>query len=371
MKVLHIGKYFPPYFGGIEKVNYDIVEGLFNRKVHVDVLCFNHEKFDFVDKSKYTIFRSSLLFNIFSTPFSISFFFKFREIKNKYDIIHVHLPNPIPVLAILLIGFKGKIVVHWHSDIVKQKFLKKFYGPIEKLFLKKADLILLTSNNYLMGSSVVTQFAHKSQVIPIGINSYDFVENLEFRKQLCNDISGKKFIFSLGRLIYYKGFDVLIESAKYLDEDCIIYIGGTGELRDELQNRIRYFNVEDKVKLVGNIPFDQLGEYYRRADVFCLPSNEKSEAFGVVLIEAMSFGCPLVCCDIAGSGVPWVNKDGETGFVVPTDSPFDLYRAIHKILSDDFLKEKFKVNAKIRFHELFERDTMVEKIHAMYKSLLN
>ena len=370
MKVLHIGKYYPPFFGGIEKVNFDLVEGLNKRSIHTDVLCFNHSKGQSIENGKYKILRSKTLINVFSTPISISFFWKLRRIKKDYDIIHIHLPNPIASIALQYSGFKGKVVLHWHSDIVKQKKLKLLYGPFERSILKRADKIIVTSPNYLEASESLKPYLSKCVVIPIGIDSSEFAPNPALREKVENETKGKKVIFSLGRLIYYKGFEYLIEAAKELPNDTIIYIGGVGELGMVLSQQIKSNNLEDRVKLLGKIPFNEISEYYRRADIFCLPSNERSEAFGVVLIEAMSFSCPIVCCDIKGSGVPWVARDKINALVVKPFDSKELSNALSELIRDNEKREAFSKASLDRYKGMFRLNSMLDSIILLYQDML-
>lgn len=371
MKVLHIGKYYPPFFGGIEKVNFDLVEGLNKHDIQTDVLCFNHLKGQSFENTKYKITRSKTLINVFSTPISLSFFWKLRRIKKDYDIVHIHLPNPIASIALQYSGFKGKVVLHWHSDIVKQKKLKLLYGPFEKAILKRADKIIVTSPNYLEASETLKPYLSKCAVIPIGIDSSEFPTNIPFREKLENETKGKKVIFSLGRLIYYKGFEYLIDAAKQLPNHAVVYIGGVGELNSVLSEQIKSNNLEERVKLIGKIPFNEIGEYYRRADVFCLPSNERSEAFGVVLIEAMSFGCPVVCCNIKGSGVPWVATDNKNALIVP---PFDskgLSYALLELINDAKKRGEFSEASLHRYERLFQLNSMLDSTISLYRDVMN
>ena len=180
---------------------------------------------------------------------------------------------------------------------------------------------------------------------------------------------GKKIVFSLGRLAYYKGFEYLINAAQYLDDDIVILIGGSGQLRNKLQNIIQSNNLSKNVELLGRVEDADLGSYYQACDVFCLPSIVKSEAFGVVQIEAMNFGKPIVATKIEGSGVDWVNHDGVSGINVKIKDSIELAKAIKQIL--DYDKEYFKYSngAKSRFKQLFLRDKMVDSIIELYKSL--
>lgn len=369
IKVLHIGKYYPPFFGGIEKVNFDLVENLNTSEIKTDVLCFNHQKGKTVveEKSGYKIFRCSTLLTLFSTPISLSIFKILKSIHQQYDIIHIHLPNPVAAVALQFLDYKGKIVLHWHMDIFKQKFVKFFYNPFQKHLLKKADNIIVTSPIYLETSMDLKNYREKCRVIPIGINNSYLTENLGFRKELEEKYRGKTVVFAMGRLIYYKGFEYLIDAAQQLDKNTIVLIGGTGILKGKLKKRIQEKKVQDKVKLLGKIPQENLKEYYNRADLFCLPSVERTEAFGIVLIEAMSMGLPLVSTNI-GTGTSWINQQGQTGFVVPPKNANALAQAIKKIAKNSDLKEKFSKNARLRFQEKFRLEQMIGKVIEIYKS---
>lgn len=369
MKVLHVGKFYPPYFGGIEKVNFDLVEGLNNLGVKADVLCFNEKNgSDYILKN-YQIYKSKVILNVISTPISIDLFRILKKIKDKYSIIHVHLPNPTAIMAILHVGFDGKIIVHWHSDIIRQKISKFFFKPFQQRLLNIASIIVVTSPNYLEGSLDLKPFRDKVQIVPIGIDQREFPKNPILRDRMRSKFAGKKVVFALGRHIYYKNFSTLIDAVKAFDEETILLLGGEGELSSELKTQVIKNNLEGKVVFLGKIPFEELREYFELADVFCLPSNEKSEAFGVVLIEAMSFGCPIVSCNIKGSGVPWVNLDKKTGFVVPVNDSEKLGNTINLILNNPELRDELSENARARYLELFTKDKMVNSFKRLYESI--
>jgi len=370
MRILHIGKYYPPYFGGIEKVNYDLVESLNENGISTDVLCFNNQNKTQVENKGYNIYRAATINSAFSSPLSFSIFKQLRKIHNNYDIIHVHVPNPMGAIALQSVSFKGKVIVHWHSDIIKQKKLKKIYRPFQEKLLQRADRIIVTTSNYIEGSADLRPYRNKCKVIPIGISKSDFVANELFREQLKQQYKDKKVVFSIGRLIYYKGFEYLIEAAKKLPDNVVVLIGGTGILKEDLQKQIEKSQVEEKVTLLGNIPFENLGEYYNRADIYCLSSTERSEAFGVVLIEAMSFGCPIVSTNIKGSGVPWVNRNNDTGIVVEPKNSDLLAEAITRIATSPELATKFSINSLIRYDAEFSKEKMTQRTIELYKELM-
>lgn len=369
MKVLHIGKYYPPFLGGIEKVNFDLVENLNKLGIETDVLCFNHEKENQKENKEYKIFRNPVLIKKFSTPISLSIIKNIRDIYKDYDIIHIHLPNPTVAVFFQFLNFKGKIILHWHLDIVKQKFIKFFYLPFQTHLLKKADAIIVTSPDYLDASKDLKNYRNKCKIIPIGINSSYLKENIYFREKLAHKYAGKKVVFSLGRLTYYKGFKYLIDAAKELNENTIILIGGIGDLQKELEAQIKEKELETRVILLGKIPQENIGEYYRRADVFCLPSVERSEAFGIVLLEAMSFGCPLISTSM-GSGVSWVNQHNITGLVTEPKNPTKLAEAIRQIVGNDELSLEYSKNAKKRYLAEFQLDNMISRTVKLYDELL-
>ena len=369
MKVLHIGKYYPPYFGGIEKVNFDLVEGLNEAGVSTDVICFNNKYKSVVKTDGYTIFRMSRITEILSVPFSLSFYIKLLQIVNNYDIVHLHLPNPSAAIFLLLTNFKGKIILHWHSDIIKQNFFKKIYLPFDNFLKRKAKIIIVTSKNYLDNSKDLRNYKEKCKVIAIGIDNSEMVSDDLFFKELKNKYKGKKIIFSLGRFTYYKGFDYLIDAAKELKEDTLILIGGTGELYSDLKNQIINADLQNKIRLVGKIPFNHLESYFKLADIFCLSSVHKSEAFGVVLIEAMSLGCPQVVFNIKGSGVPWVVKNNKTGLVVESISGKLLAEKLNLLISDDDLLAEFSSQSIKRYNVLFKKKYMTRETLDLYNKI--
>ncbi|WP_454985460.1 glycosyltransferase [Capnocytophaga gingivalis] len=370
MKILHIGKYYPPYFGGIEKVNYDIVEGLNMNGVQTDVLCSNHNKGNAFSEVPYKTYRTHTLKFIASTPLSYSIITTLKKIQDNYDIIHVHLPNPMANLAIFITRPKAKIILHWHSDIINQKNLLKLYSPLQAWLLKRANKIVITTPTYLEGSDTLKKYKNKIVCIPIGIDNKELFIDQNTLNNLKNKYKGYKIIFSLGRLVYYKGFEYLIEAARSLPNDIIILIAGIGELKEKLQQQISKHNLQDRVKLLGKIPFKELGAYYQLCDIFCLPSTERSEAFGVVQIEAMAFGKPIISTSIKGSGVDWVNLNDVSGIIVPPKDTNKLAEAVTALLTDEEKYQWLSIGAKKRYEEEFTKDKMVNSFKNLYLEIL-
>lgn len=367
MKVLQVSKFYPPVHGGIEQVAFDISEGVVkNNGQSVDVLCVDPiGKREDDTRHRYKIYREKLFAQLFSTPLSFSLIRRWRAIRNQYDVIHVHLPNPLAVLALFLFPPKGKIILHWHSDIVKQKKLLKLFAPLQKWILDRSTSIIVTSPVYGKSSPTLQPYQDKIVCIPIGVDTHVMPLNDELEKKIKQQYHNKKIVFSLGRLVYYKGMEYLIDAAKELPEDYVILIGGTGPLIDTLKQKVSQDGLSEKVILLGSINYSDLASYYKACDVFCLPSIHESEAFGVVQLEAMSFSRPLVSTNIPRSGVAWVNQHNETGIVVEPNDAQALAKGIVSVVQGS---ETYSKGAKTRFETMFTKELMVKNIIDLYST---
>ncbi len=314
------------------------------------------------------IFLSKTLFEAKATMISPAMIWKLRRIYKNYDIIHIHHPDPMAALALRLTGFKGKVVLHWHSDIIRQNKLLRYYRPLQNWLIKRADLIVGTSPVYIENSEALKDVQHKTICVPIGVTDPSQQEE-KTPVDLASRYPGKKIIFSLGRLVLYKGFDHLIEAAKYIPDDYVVLIGGEGFLHENLQHLIDAEGLQDKVKLVGFIPQDEMVSYFKSCRLFCLSSIDKREAFAIVQIEAMAFGKPIVSTNIPGSGVPWVNLDGVSGFTVEPCNSKALADAIVRLCTDDALYERFSRQARQRYESLFTFSQMIDSMEQAYRQL--
>lgn len=309
LKILQLGK-FHPIRGGVEKVMLDLTTGLSARGISCDMLCAatrGSYTIRLNDRARIIAVRS--LANVKATMMSPAMIVRLRRICRQYDIIHIHHPDPMAALALRLIK------------------------PLQTWLLKRADVIVTTSPPYLEQSPWLAPYRDKCQCVPIGILPVDDADQRAIDK-LRKSVGGRKVVFSMGRLVGYKGFEYLIDAAALLPDDHIVVIGGTGPLRDQLQARIEAAGLTEKVRLLGFVPEEALPVYYRAASLFCMSSVERTEAFGVVLIEAMSCGTPIVATRIPGSGVPWVNADGISGRNAEPRDARSLAEAIMAVTGD-------------------------------------
>lgn len=369
MKILQLGKFYP-IKGGVEKVMYDLMIGLSAHDIECDMLCATNEKNKKVKRiNPYAnLMFSHACVQVAGTMIAPSMISQLRKRKNDYDIIHIHHPDPMACMALYFSGYKGKVILHWHSDIVRQKKLMTLYRPFQKWLIKRADLIVGTTPTYIKESDDLRNVQHKTTYLPIGVDR--MLTDTEGAERLKTIYHNRKIIFSLGRLVHYKGYENLVKAAQYLPDDYVIVIGGAGPLLEELRNLAKQLNVREKVILIGFVREHEVPAYYTACELFCLPSVQKTEAFGIVQIEAMSCGKPVIATKIPGSGVAWVNEHGVSGLNVTPQKPEEIATAIRAIVEDKEMYKKLSEGASNRYKTHFTEERMIEKAIGIYKRLM-
>ncbi len=370
MKVLQLGKFYP-IRGGVEKVMYDLMMGLSETKVQCDMLCAsteNHPAAKIRINAFATLFVVKTSLKLAGTMLAPAMILTLRRIASYYDIIHIHHPDPMAALALYLSGYKGTVVLHWHADILKQKTLLKFYKPLQNWLIERADKIVGTTPTYVKESHFLKDVQSKVDFVTIGVDAVSLKPDsgVELRKKYPNKI----LVFSLGRLVAYKGYAYLIEAAQKLDDRFHVIIGGKGPLQEQLSAQVRELKLENKVTLIGFVSDEQIPDYYAIADIFCLSSIWKTEAFAIVQIEAMSCAKPVISTNISGSGVSWVNAHDESGLVVEPENADALAQAIFLIGTDDQLYQKYARGGLQRYQNNFTREKMIEKCLNVYSKML-
>jgi rhamnosyl/mannosyltransferase len=272
-------------------------------------------------------------------------------------------------MAAYLLARKSKthrLVVTHHSDTIRQARLRKVFEPVFARVMTRADLIITTSNRYLQTSAELAPYRDKAVVVPYGIDTRAFENVTESETKALREKYGAPLVLSVGRLIYYKGFDVLLEAMRRIDAKAIII--GSGPLRSQLEEQSRERGLDGRVRFLGDIHNDRLAPFFAAADVFVLPSVARSEAFGIVQIEAMAAGVPVINT-MLDSGVPEVSIDGVTGLTVPPGDPSALALAIQRMLADRGLRNSFSTAGRARARMEFGLGTMVARVSALYGQL--
>ena len=366
LRVLQVNKLYYPWIGGVEKVVQQIAEGLCD-KVEMEVLaCSPRGKGSSSIVNGVRITLAGSLGMLFSMPLSFSFPFLFRRISRGRDILHFHMPFPLADICCLLFGPRTKVIAWWHSDIVKQKHLMMFYGPVMELFLKRADRIIVATEDHITSSKYLPKFRDKCVIIPFGIDTAKYAAPVLSRIEVIRGSYRKPLVLFVGRLVYYKGIEYLVEAMK--DTDAVLLIAGEGILKQKLENMAEQSGIRDKIVFLGRVDDEALIDYYHACDLLAFPSVENSEAFGLVQIEAMACSKPVVSTSLP-TGAGRVNIHGETGLQVPVKDAAALSSAMTMILASKELMTKMGRKSRERAEKEFSLDRMLSKVLELYKSV--
>ena len=363
MRILHVGNFYPPHRGGIETYLESLCREL-KSSAEIEVLVSGNHKqsvTEVVDGVR--VRRLPTWFTFASAPIGPGLF---RAIQSSQgDIVHLHFPHPMGILAWLASGHRGKLIVTYHSDIVRQRVLGAGFTPILRAALRRASAIIATSPNYIDSSPVLCEFRERCVVIPLGVRLTDFANVDEDKVARIRASAGSRIVLAVGRLVGYKGFEYLISAMSNVDARLLLI--GNGPLRETLLAQARRIGVEGKIHFLGSV--GDLRAYYGAADVFVLPSITRAEAFGLVQLEAMACGKPVINTTL-DSGVTFVSTNGQTGLSVPPRDSAGLAGAINQLLDDANLRARFGAAARKRVAEEFTVELMAERTLALYRNVL-
>jgi glycosyltransferase involved in cell wall biosynthesis len=361
--VLHVGKFYPPHMGGIETHLQVLCEGL-RETVDLSVIVSSDDATAVEEEVEgVAISRLAAPVTLFSTPICPAMT---REIRaSRADIVHLHLPNPAAAAAYLASGRRGALVVSYHSDIVRQRYMGKLVEPIIRAVLRRSSAIVVSSPEIVRYSPVIAGFRDRCHVIPYGIRLDEFTKCDPILIRSLREKHGDRLILSVGRLVYYKGFEYLIRAMVKVRGKLLIV--GQGPLQPKLEELIRQLGVTDKVCLTGNV--QDAVPYYHAAAVFALASVARSEAFGIVQIEAMAAGIPVVNTNLQ-TAVPYVSVHEQTGLTVPPADPEALATALNLMLDNQQLRESLGRAARLRAHTEFSDETMTKRMTALYQNVM-
>ena len=347
MKVLHVYQvYRPDDFTGIPRVIWELCESMTELGVTSEVLCLsNAPSNEPIMIGRHVVHQAKRNIRIASASFSIEIFRKFKDLVGRFDVVHYHFPWPQGDLLYLAYGRKTPSVVTYHSDIVKQKTLKRLYAPVQTLFLRMIDRIVATSPNYVDSSVVLSRFNDKITVIPIGLG--ERVEPDDRDLEAWRAKVGQGFFLFVGALRYYKGLSYLIDAARITGLPVVI--AGRGEIDVKI--------LPSNVHYVGEINDADKECLLKLSRAFVFPSHLRSEAFGLALLEAARAGRGMISCEI-GTGTTYVNEKNVTGIVIPPHNVEALAEAMIYLYECDEDCEKFGKNALKRFNNLFKVQIM-------------
>lgn len=384
IRILQVNKLYYPFTGGIEQVVRQIAEGLSDCTDMRVLVCSECGKTKDEMIHHVRICRAASIGMIGNLPIPVNLVSQLKAFAKEADIIQFHMPFPFGDLAGLLSGYHGKIVIWWHSDVVRQKKMMFFYKPIMDKFLKRADKIIVATEGHIEGSIYLQPYRNKCVVIPFGVKKelehradqywaeYIKKERSKEEKYLLEQETGLSFLF-VGRLVYYKGCDVLLEAfADLLRESELphrLIMVGSGPMEKELRELAIRKGLLDSVEFTGTISGERLYQKFETCDVFVLPSVARSEAFGLVQIEAMAFGKPVINTRL-DSGVPYVSLDKVTGLTIPPGDKKALKEAMYYMEKHPEERKKMGKMGRQRMKQEYREKTMLERLQKLYEELL-
>lgn len=375
LRVTMVNKYYPPHLGGVEFHLRDLAEGLVEHEgvsVRAVVCNANAERREELVNGV-DVVRLPRAAEFSSTPISWGFARELRaEAKRQPppDVLHFHFPYPWGELAWLTARPDVPTVVTYHSDIVRQKAALAAYRPMLERFLDGVDLIIASSPRLIEHSPFLARRAEKCRHVDFGLHVEAIAHNekaIRRARELREEHAGRKIVLFVGRLVYYKGVDVLVRAMERVNADLVLI--GRGPLDSELREIAVAHDVARRVRFMAPVDRDELIAWYHAADVFCLPSIARSEAFGLVQIEAHAAGTPVVSTDLT-TGVPYANLDGVTGLTVPVGDPQALSEALRRILADDELRTRMGLRAQERALSDFTVPRMCARTVDVYREAI-
>ncbi len=373
MKILQVAPYFPPHIGGVESHVYTMAKELIARGHVVQVVTSNysldlpeHEIIEGIDvvrlKPKRIAYRTPI------TPGLVAFIEE-----TDADLVHAHSPPPLDSYY-SAIGLRGRavpLVLTHHCDLQIPSAVGRMVTRLYEMTrgadsVKRADRIIVTTKSYGDTSSLVWKY--EPSVIPNAVNVHDYnpgIDGNHIRKKW--GLAGKKVVLFVGRLAFHKGVEHLIESTKYLDDDYRVLIVGTGERSEPLQHLAKEIGMENRVIFTGKVPYSTLPTYYAACDLFCLPSVTRLEAFGIVVLEAMSTAKPVLISSIPG--VRELITEGVEGLHGEPVNPRDLAAKIKMILSDPEKARVMGLAGRKKVEREYNWDHVIDLVLNVYTEL--
>ena len=371
--VLHIGKYFPPDPGGMETYLRDLMVCSLRKGTPSAALVHSAQHAWRSTDEGYSsgehvlaVTRAASWFKVLFTPISPTFPWILQRLikKRRPKLLHLHLPNPSSFWALLLPSARRlPWVVHWQSDALTPhsggliRWCYRLYKPFESALLRHATKIIVTSDRYLDTSATLAPFTNKCVVIPLGIEDRFEAQNQNPETPI--DAGKPLKVIAVGRLAHYKGFDMLLHAISQTHQVELDLIGH-GEQLNSLKALCQQLGITNRVRLHGTVNDDERDALLLQSDCLCLPSTDRTESFGIVLLEAMSAGKPCVVTDVPGSGMTTVVKAGQTGLVVPCGDHTKLAAALAQLADNREMLSELGTQGRQRFVQTFtsERSTL-------------
>ena len=367
MKILHVYKnYYPESIGGVEKCIYSLVDSLHKKGVGNSILTTTHQR-KFFENNLGTghVYYFPTTFSAASCPVSRQMLLHFKKIAEAYDIVHCHFPWPWADAMVLTSKINKPLVITYHSDIVRQKWLNRIYAPMMHRFLHRADAIVATSQNYQNSSQVLAQYQTKTSVIPIGVDRSLYPNPIPEKLAYWKKKVGCNFFLFIGVLRYYKGLEFLIEAMENTHIPLVIIGKGPEEIKLKAIAQAKKLT---NVKFVGAVDEEDKVALIQLCRAVIAPSHLRSEAFCISLLEGLLFGKPLISTEI-NTGTSFVNRHNVSGLVVPPENPQALRQAMLTLLEDNALYQRLQQGAVQHYQQHFTGERVAAQYLEVYRKI--
>ncbi len=368
MNVLQVGKYYAPVEGGIESHVHALAVGL-SRKHQVTALVFNTGRRTVEEKvGPVHVVRVASYGRVLSTAIAPAFPGWFLRLR-RADVIHLHSPNPIGEIVCLAAPRGAKLIVTYHGDVVRQRWLGRPHRLVLRRVLRRADRIVVFTRRYMESSPVLSDFRAKCCFIPHGVDlsEYESTPRVEERAARLRAEHGPRLLLFVGRLVYYKGVEVLLRALARVPDTRLLVVGD-GPMRRDLEGLAARLGLGKRAVFLGRQAHEFKVACYHACDALVLPATHRSEAFGIVQVEAQACSRPVISTNL-DSGVPFVNLDGVTGLVVEPGDHNGLAAAMDRLLADGALRERLGEAGRRRAEDLFSRSVMERSFLELYDGL--
>ncbi len=367
MHILQVYKDYYPVLGGMENHLRIISEGLAARGHTITALVSNTYPKTMIERlNGVTVIKAGEWIRRASTPLSPRMLSLSWRVPA--DLIHLHHPFPPGDLVYWLRRTRLPLVITHHSDIVRQKRLLQLYRPLLQRTLRAADRLIATSPQYIQSSPWLRPHAAKCTVIPLSVDATHFASPDQAVVAALKARYGGPLLLFVGRFRHYKGLDYLLAALRAVPAAQLVLVGTGGE-EPHLQRLAEQLGLAERVHWAGDVADAELPAYYAAADVFVLPAHLRAEAFGIVQLEALAAGRPIVSTEL-GTGTSYVNQHEQTGLVVPPADPAALAQAINRLLADAELRARYGAAGQRRAREHFAPARMIDQIEQVYTAVL-
>ena len=366
MHILHVYKDYFPVLGGMENHLRIVAEGLVRRGHTVTVLVSNTYRKTMVERlNGVSVIKAAEWLRRASTPLSPGMLPLSWRVPA--DIIHLHHPFPPGDLVYWLRRRRPPLVISYQSDIVRQRRLLQLYRPLLERTLGAADRILAASPQYIQSSDWLRPHAAKCAVVPLSVDAERFARPDPASVAAIKARYGALLLLFVGRFRHYKGLHFLVEALRSIPQAQLLLVG-VGPEEGRLRALAERLGLAGRIHWAGEIADEDLPDYYAAADLFVLPAHLRAEAFGIVQLEALAAGLPIVSTEL-GTGTSYVNSHNETGLVVAPADPAALAGAINELLADPDRRAAYAAAGRRRAREHFSEERMLDQIEAVYREV--